>query len=36
MIVVREGTGVDLNTDHHKAQNYAVLWTNLNLGTEGL
>jgi hypothetical protein len=33
MIVVHDGTGVDLNTEDHKAQNY--VWTNLNFGMKG-
>jgi hypothetical protein len=32
MTVFRDGTGLDMNTDHHRSQNYGTLWCNLNLG----
>lgn len=31
-IVWSRGRGVDMNMDHHRAQNHAILWTNLDLG----
>ncbi|KAJ9520690.1 hypothetical protein QJQ45_007551 [Haematococcus lacustris] len=31
-VVWSEGTGLDVNLDHHKGQTYSVLWTNLDLG----
>jgi hypothetical protein len=33
--VFRAGSGVDLNMDHHKAQNWATLWTALDMGERG-
>jgi hypothetical protein len=31
-VVWTRGRGADMNMDHHKAQNYATLWTDINLG----
>lgn len=31
-MVVANGTGVDLNMDHHRFYPHAILWSNLSLG----
>jgi hypothetical protein len=31
-VVHSNGKGVDMNMDHHKAQNYGCLWTQLEFG----
>jgi hypothetical protein len=31
-VVYSNGKGVDMNMDHHKAQNYGCLWTQLKFG----
>jgi hypothetical protein len=31
-VVYSNGKGVDMNMDHHKAQNYGTLWTQLDFG----
>jgi hypothetical protein len=33
-VVYSNGKGVDMNMDHHKAQNYGTLWTQLHFGEE--
>lgn len=34
-MVVANGTGVDLNMDHHRFYPHAILWSSLSLGAGG-